>query len=422
MAWAIAVLLVEDEPLISALAAEAIPKITEFACQELANLAWAVASLRIGDVPLFASISAASIPRIKDYNFQDIVNTAWSFAELRVPNAPLFASISSAAIRRLAAAPLAGAGVPKSEDVLGTLHALASIAVPCAPLRAATAAHLGRRAAALDARETARAAPPPSGGRNGGGRPEILLAHGGLCILWKPAGWTVSVASGGSSSAEEEWQQDSSGGLPLQRWLIEEFGADHPIALDADISHGLLHRLDRQTSGALAWAWSYTGYFASRVEFASLRVLKEYVCLCGGWLPRSPCLLEVPLREVRLGPSKLRSVVHPLGRRACTEVLDIKHLVCQASGQFSLVAVRLHTGRLHQIRVHLSDLGYALLGDAAYGGATPPWCPRILLHARRLALGTGDGPIDVPAPWPQDLREVLALLAAAGGRSRESAG
>merc|ERR1719277_175941 len=75
----------------------------------------------------------------------------------------------------------------------------------------------------------------------------------------------------------------------------------------------------------------------------------------------------------------------------------------------SLVAVRLHTGRTHQIRAHLSVAGHPLLGDATYGGTTPPWCPRIFLHARHLALDTGkEGEdIDVEVPLPADLRRAL---------------
>mmetsp|Transcript_73523 Transcript_73523/g.170538 ORF Transcript_73523/g.170538 Transcript_73523/m.170538 type:complete len:86 (-) Transcript_73523:48-305(-) len=72
--------------------------------------------------------------------------------------------------------------------------------------------------------------------------------------------------------------------------------------------------------------------------------------------------------------------------------------------------VRLHTGRRHQIRVHLSDQGYPLFGDITYGGRSPPWCPRVLLHARRLGIDAGEACIDAEIPTPDDFSASLEAL------------
>mmetsp|Transcript_71868 Transcript_71868/g.221996 ORF Transcript_71868/g.221996 Transcript_71868/m.221996 type:complete len:92 (-) Transcript_71868:38-313(-) len=81
----------------------------------------------------------------------------------------------------------------------------------------------------------------------------------------------------------------------------------------------------------------------------------------------------------------------------------------------SLVKVRIHTGRLHQIRAHLAHCGHPLAGDGLYGaGAGPTWCPRIFLHCCDLRLDIGDGPLAVRSPLPIDLRNALDILAPLG--------
>ncbi|CAE8613466.1 unnamed protein product, partial [Polarella glacialis] len=257
---------------------------------------------------------------------------------------------------------------------------------------------------------------PPAGDANLWHEPFVLAAQPGVCVLWKPAGWTVTVGSQdrlhgpGRPNSEEEDEAscenlDRLSGKPLQRWVDSNLGKNFAICRDKHFMHGIVHRLDRDTSGMIACATSYRGFFAAQLEFITRRTIKEYVCLCSGHLLRPDCELhapedkpwtiKAPLRAVvesNLGSSSLRSVVDTVsGQSALTEVLAVTHLRwLEGSGRapVSLVEVRLHTGRLHQIRAHLSHLGHPLIGDAAYGGpaATSITCPRIFLHSHRLAL------------------------------------
>ncbi|CAE8697423.1 unnamed protein product, partial [Polarella glacialis] len=82
--------------------------------------------------------------------------------------------------------------------------------------------------------------------------PSILVARpSGVRVVWKPPGWEVTV------SGDEDDEPVPGPGRQLQEWLAKNFGARHPIALDVRAAHGLVHRLDRDTSGALLWAADY---------------------------------------------------------------------------------------------------------------------------------------------------------------------
>merc|ERR1712129_264547 len=161
----------------------------------------------------------------------------------------------------------------------------------------------------------------------------------------------------------------------------------YPICNDSSLAYGLLHRLDKNTSGALLCAKTYEAYFHAKLQFAARRVLKHYVCLCHGLLPMSPRLLDVPLHTTRVHGG-WRSVADPTGRKARTIVDVVVHL--GLSGQLiSLVQVKLGTGRYHQIRGYLTHDGHPLVGDIHYGGIAH-WCHRVFLHAHRLAIDAGD--------------------------------
>jgi len=270
--------------------------------------------------------------------------------------------------------------------------------------------------------------------------PCILVEQPQIVVLWKPPGWSVAVSCSeddletADDQGPMELQQSGptprgkslhraprlgEGGQLLQDWLRETFDAHQSITSDAAAAHGLVHRLDRETSGPLLCAKNYYGYYAARLQFAALRVQKEYVCLCHGWVPKGSRLLDSPLRTLRIdGDSALQSVLARGGRRALTELLAVGHLWGPGGQErFSAVEVRLHTGRLHQIRVHLANdgTGYPLVGDSSYGADRPRplWCSRLFLHSRRLSADVGDGLFDIRSPLPQDLRLQLGVLLAA---------
>merc|ERR1740123_768806 len=189
------------------------------------------------------------------------------------------------------------------------------------------------------------------------------------CVVWKPPGWECTLASnaedGPFTSQEMEGDIGTSvhGGLLLQ-WLVAEFGMHCSIAQDSTVDHGLLNRLDRETSGVVLWASSYLGYYIAQLHFVSRRVLKEYVCLVRGWpssmVPRlinAPLIPRLPALNGGMAPA---AVDFAKGRTACTEILSVSCLAHPDGQRFGLVEVRLHTGRQHQIRLHMLHEGHEL--------------------------------------------------------------
>lgn len=219
-----------------------------------------------------------------------------------------------------------------------------------------------------------------------------------------------------------QWSGSEDSSVPgrnIQDWVAENMGSACPVNMDFTAQHGLVHRLDRNTSGALLVAKTYRGYYMAQLRFVARRVRKEYLCLCHGFAIEPHQYLEAPLRWMQQEDGAMRSVPGTCGgKSAKTEVLAVAHFVCPAGTGMSLVRVQLHTGRRHQIRAHLASTGHPLVGDRAYGGQVFPWCSRTFLHACRLGIDVGDGPLDVSVQLPQDLVAALDLLVANSWHSR----
>lgn len=245
-----------------------------------------------------------------------------------------------------------------------------------------------------------------------------MVEHEHICILYKPTGWAVTVDNRERYSLEDtsslQPPEVVDGSREVSHWLARTLGASQPLALDASHGHGLLHRLDRGTSGLLCCARTYRGFYAARLEFMVRRVQKKYVCLTHGHIPAGLRDMEQPLLE---GSMYSNTTVSPQGQASRTELLW-KCLCEDPEGlPFTLAKVLLHTGRRHQIRAHLDNEGHTLVSDPWYGAGLPrpEWCPRLFLHAFSLSLdltpsGVG-GPIAASLSLPPDLRAALESVA-----------
>lgn len=179
--------------------------------------------------------------------------------------------------------------------------------------------------------------------------------------------------------------------------------------LGASRDFGLVHRLDRETSGVLAVALTADAYDGMRRHFAERQVRKFYWAICQkaprehtGVIKRP--ILEFERRKGRYTSEKL-SRLDPGGKPAITA-----YRVLNESPLAALIEARPLTGRLHQLRIHLDSIGCGILGDRLYGPTrTTGAAHRLALHAHRLAFAhpvTGE-PIDIRTPFPRDLRRLL---------------
>jgi 23S rRNA pseudouridine1911/1915/1917 synthase len=180
---------------------------------------------------------------------------------------------------------------------------------------------------------------------------------------------------------------------------------------------GIVHRLDRDTSGLILVAKSEKVRRALQQQFKARQVHKTYLTVLDGHLQPAWGRIEAPIG--RDPNHRQRMAVLAGGREAVTEyhVLEqFAHPVGPAAGDYTLAAAEPQTGRTHQIRVHFASIGHPVVGDAVYGRRRPRLeVPRQFLHAQRLGFKhpvTGQR-LELEAPLPEDLAAVLALLRAA---------
>jgi 23S rRNA pseudouridine1911/1915/1917 synthase len=181
---------------------------------------------------------------------------------------------------------------------------------------------------------------------------------------------------------------------------------------------GIVHRLDKETSGLLLVAKTDRAHRALGAALAARRVVRRYAALCWGHLTTDQITVDRPIaRDPR---DRKRMAIVSSGRAARTDFVRLARF-----DSADLLRAHLHTGRTHQIRVHLASIGHPVVGDDTYGGgggrrllALPP--KRHFLHAAWLIFPhpvSGEA-IDVRSPLPADLRRSLA--AASGIESVES--
>ena len=150
---------------------------------------------------------------------------------------------------------------------------------------------------------------------------------------------------------------------------------------------GIVHRLDKDTSGCLVVAKNDLAHRALAAQFAARTTEKRYLALVRG-IPRVTAgTIDVPIGRHPIHRKKMAVTDAFNGRTARTDYRLLRPLHTNPApdyGSAALVECRLHTGRTHQIRVHMKHLGHPILGDALYGGPRPP--ERQMLHAWKLAF------------------------------------
>ena len=143
---------------------------------------------------------------------------------------------------------------------------------------------------------------------------------------------------------------------------------------------GIVHRLDKETSGCLVIAKNDATHRALSAQFAARTPEKIYLALVSGKLRRSSGVVEEKIGRHPVHRQRM-SVASPRGRAAKTE-----YRVIRSNEKFSLVECRLHSGRTHQARVHLHHLGHPVVGDKVYAPKSAKDFPRQMLHAWKLGF------------------------------------
>jgi 23S rRNA pseudouridine1911/1915/1917 synthase len=216
---------------------------------------------------------------------------------------------------------------------------------------------------------------------------------GDVLVIDKPAGLVVHPGSGNQEGTLAH-------GLAYRYPELEALGTEH--------RWGLVHRLDRDTSGLLLVARTATMHRFLQKELEMRRVGRIYEALVVGELDAATGTIEAPVGRDPLRP--IRMAVVRDGRPARTHYRRLA-----TWPDCTLVEVQLETGRTHQIRVHFASIDHALVGDETYGSGEPRRGDpgRVWLHATRLRFPLPDGTIhEVESSLPDDLMASLATLGA----------
>jgi 23S rRNA pseudouridine1911/1915/1917 synthase len=214
----------------------------------------------------------------------------------------------------------------------------------------------------------------------------IVFEDAHLLVVNKPVGLVVHPAAG-------HWQ-----GTLLNGLLAHHAGAwDLPRA-------GIVHRLDKDTSGLMVVAKTLAAMTALTRAIAARAVEREYIALCHGTPLDDRFTVDAPLG--RDPTTRIKMAIRSDGKPAQTSVAVLASMpLAQATGTISALRCKLHTGRTHQIRVHLASRGHPLLADSLYGGAPALGLVRQALHAEALGLQhpISHAPCHWVAPIPEDM-------------------
>ena len=238
---------------------------------------------------------------------------------------------------------------------------------------------------------------------------DIVYEDKDLAVVNKPAGMMVHAGAGATDDARNRGT--------LVNALLHRFGA--LSELGGDLRPGIVHRLDRNTSGLIIVAKNDVAHRKLAQQFSSREVSKQYLALAHGWFKQAKGTISAPIS--RDEQRRTRMTTRGSGGRNAISHYEVLQQFESPYGKFSLVRVKIETGRTHQIRVHLSSLGHPIVGDTLYGAPTEIKAPRAgeslslgrqFLHAAQVEFHqprTGHQ-LRFASELPEDLRSFLAKL------------
>jgi len=229
--------------------------------------------------------------------------------------------------------------------------------------------------------------------------PKIIFQDESFFVVGKPSGWITNDAATVTTQPV------------LQTWIRTNF--DYPLKEERVFRNGVVHRLDKETSGIVIVAKTKEAFEKLQSEFKNRGVEKTYIGLLHGKIEGSGEIKEtvgrLPWRRDRFG-------VIAGGRESQTLYKVLKFYPGENGGH-SLVEFYPKTGRTHQIRVHAKHIGHAIVADEFYAGRKTArndrkWCPRLFLHAASIKFAhplTGKS-VEFKSVLPPDLDDVLKKL------------
>ncbi|MGA8273134.1 MAG: RluA family pseudouridine synthase [Candidatus Sulfotelmatobacter sp.] len=236
---------------------------------------------------------------------------------------------------------------------------------------------------------------------------DIVYEDDDLAVINKPAGMMVHAGAGATDDARNRGT--------LVNALLHHL--ETLSGVGGDLRPGIVHRLDKETSGLILVAKNDKAHRKLSAQFAAREVKKKYLALVHGWVKKDSATLTQSISRDRVRRTRMTTKLEG-GRTAVTHYRVARRLDT-AFGKFTLLEVKIDTGRTHQIRVHVAAMGHPVVGDTTYGApkqarghSAAIHLPRNFLHAAELEFHhprTGET-IALKSELPEELRGFLKKL------------
>jgi len=250
--------------------------------------------------------------------------------------------------------------------------------------------------------------------------PEILYQDDDMAILNKPSGIAVNKADTTKDEITvQDWVEKHIAmqmpkEIPIEKTLNGEYNAEYEFVHRG----GIVHRLDKETSGILLIAKNAASFFSLKEQFMTRKVKKIYLALTHGEVLPHEGTINVPIGRLEFNRMRFGAVAG--GREAVTnyKVLEVKtFMIGKKEEKVSLVELYPQTGRTHQIRVHLKHINRPIVADALYAGRKVArddrkFLTRLFLHAKGISFfhPRSGKQMDFVAPLPHDLQGFFNTL------------
>jgi 23S rRNA pseudouridine1911/1915/1917 synthase len=236
---------------------------------------------------------------------------------------------------------------------------------------------------------------------------DIVYEDDDLAVINKPAGMMVHAGAGATDDARNRGT--------LVNALLHHLR--NLSGVGGELRPGIVHRLDKETSGLIVVAKSDDAHRKLSAQFAAREVKKKYVALVHGWVKKDSGTLAQSISRDRVRRTRM-TTRHEGGRTAVTHYRVVRRLDTKF-GKFTLLDVKIDTGRTHQIRVHVAAMGHPVVGDTMYGAPRQArgknaviGLPRNFLHAAELEFRhprTGES-VALKSVLPEELLEFLGKV------------
>ncbi|HEV3305311.1 MAG TPA: RluA family pseudouridine synthase [Candidatus Sulfotelmatobacter sp.] len=236
---------------------------------------------------------------------------------------------------------------------------------------------------------------------------DIVYEDNDLAVINKPAGMMVHAGAGTTDDARNRGT--------LVNALLHHLGS--LSGMGGELRPGIVHRLDKETSGLIVVAKNDDAHRKLSAQFAAREVKKKYVALVHGWVKKDSGTLAQSISRDPVRRMKMTTRLEG-GRTAVTHYRVARRLDTKF-GKFTLLDVKIDTGRTHQIRVHVAAMGHPVVGDTTYGAPKQArgksaviGLPRNFLHSAELEFRhprTGEA-ITLKSELPEQLRDFLEKI------------